>query len=231
MPPSRRASTGNLPVRFSSVHNQTIDEDRASDAHALPLDQTSLHGSSHLYKKRLGIRRSMDLSGDRIEAYARGPRRSFDISGGPIEAHARGSIGGQSTFTEMKDNQDCMDYDEPDDLKATVIIELFLRVADVAHNLQSWPTMTKWMSCMYKELKTAHGAGRGFDPRPGWFDNQIKIIETYLMPLAGQLHETGVFGNSKGPMFMETLEDNHDRWMIEGFDLLNKLETETQATN
>ena len=86
-----------------------------------------------------------------------------------------------------------MDYDEPDDLKAAVVIECHLKAADVAHHFQSWDNVELWMSRLYKELVKAHDAGRGRDPRPGWFDNQIRIFESYLMPLANKLEQIGVF--------------------------------------
>jgi len=172
------------------------------------LERLSSHDSMHYYRKRLSIRRSMDLSGESIEVYS-----------------SRGSIGGMSTNSELMvnnrdDNEKYLDQDEQDDLKASIVIELLLRTADVAHHLQSWENKTKWMVRLYEELLAAHEAGRGFDPRPGWFDNQIMIIENYLMPLASQLNETGVFGKEIGPSFLDRLEQNHDQWMIEGFDLM-----------
>lgn len=206
-PVSRRASTGNLPMRFGSLTGQRIDEDHADERQSINnLDNRlghSMHGnSSHIYRKRLGIRRSIDFSGESIEVYSR-----------------QRSIGGATTFTELRDNAD-LDFDEPDDLKAAVIMELMLRAADVSHNMQSWENMTLWMSRLFKELISAHEAGRGIDPCRYWFDNQIKVIEYYLMPLANRLEEVGVFVDEVGASFAEVLQENHDRWMIEGFDLI-----------
>jgi len=181
-------------VRFGPLTGQKIDENRVITGDG-DLDRESTHS----FRKRLGIRRSIDLSGQAIEVYS------------------RPSIGGASTVSDLhNDNAQVYDYDEPDELKAEVVIELILRVADVGHNLQSWENMTSWMSRMFKELLKAHEAGRGYDPRVAWFDNQIQIFEYYLLPLASRLEETGVFVDQSGPSFVDLLEGNLDRWMLDG---------------
>jgi len=60
-------------------------------------------------RKRLGIRRTMDLSGESLEAYSHHNSRNRFLS-----------------------------MDEPDELKAAVVMELIMTAADVAHNLQGW---------------------------------------------------------------------------------------------
>jgi hypothetical protein len=116
------------------------------------------------------------------------------------------------------------DYDEPDALRETVVLELLLRVADVAHSLQNWDSMTKWSSKLFHELTAANKVGRGHDPQPTWFDNQVKIMESYSMPLADQLNEIGIFGDVGGPVFARIVEDNHDRWLMEGFEHIDSLQ-------
>ena len=184
-------------MRFGPLTGQSIDENCVSD---VKLKQGADLGRNPYRIRRLGIRRSMDLSGESIENYS------------------RQSIGGMSTYSELQDNR-YLDYDEPDDLKAAVVIECLLKAADVAHNFQSWDNVELWMSRLYKELVKAHEAGRGHDPRPGWFDNQIRIFESYLMPLANKLEQIGVFGDVVGPSFAKILESNQDSWMVKGFDL------------
>ncbi|GKY94409.1 hypothetical protein MPSEU_000406900 [Mayamaea pseudoterrestris] len=217
---ARRASTGNLTMRFGSLVGTSIDEHQVSEHnHTGPIEtdfkanghrrmslnySTHSSGPSQNFKKRLGIRRSMDLSGEAVEIYPR--RGSCDMS-----VH--------STFTEMQDTKNHVDYDEPDDLKAAVVIEVLLRAADVSHNMQYFENMTKWMSCLYKELLLAAEDGKGFDPRPSWFDNQCKVMEKYLLPLAAKLNEMGIFGSETGLSFSDILENNLDSWMVEGIDL------------
>lgn len=66
------------------------------------------------FRKRLGIRRTMDLSGESLEAYSHHNSRKRSL-----------------------------DMDEPDELKAAVVMELIMTAADVAHNLQGWDQVCK----------------------------------------------------------------------------------------
>lgn len=91
---------------------------------------------------RLGIRMSIDLSGEALQIY--------------------------------KHVGDTNNSEEPDELKMSILLELFLTAADVAHNLQGWEQMVKWSGCLYLELQRALLMGRGTDPSPNWFQNQVR---------------------------------------------------------
>jgi len=65
--------------------------------------------SSSCFRMRLGIRRSMDLSGEALQKY-------------PSTRHSPSKT----------------DLDEPDELKAAVVMETIMTAADVGHNLQGW---------------------------------------------------------------------------------------------
>jgi hypothetical protein len=74
------------------------------------------------FRQRLGIMRSVDLSGETIENYSRkGSMRTASVAGNSRQAQ------GNFPFEE---------YDEPDEMRATVVMETLLLSADVAHNLQ-----------------------------------------------------------------------------------------------
>ena len=159
---------------------------------------------------RLGVRMSIDLSGEALHIYK----------------HV-----GNSKNAE-----------EPDELKMSILLELFLTAADVSHNLQGWGQMVKWSNCLYLELQRALLSGRGTDPQPNWFQNQVRsmclafdknsiptvspfssripaqigFLEFYLLPLANRLDETGVFGGFVGKQFAITVLANRDRWVKEG---------------
>ena len=66
--------------------------------------------------------------------------------------------------------------EEPDELKMSILLELFLTAADVSHNLQGWGQMVKWSNCLYLELQRALLSGRGTDPQPNWFQNQVRSM-------------------------------------------------------
>ena len=84
------------------------------------------------YKQRLGILRTVDLSGETLEAYDR--RSSHHSTRVDCGASIAPSIA-PSVYSEPQE--------EPDDLKQAVILETIMTAADVAHNLQSWQHMVR----------------------------------------------------------------------------------------
>jgi hypothetical protein len=83
--------------------------------------------SSKKYRYRLGILRTVDLSGETHETYSRG-----------------GSMGHATAVSSDHPYSVDLDFDEPDELKATVVLETIMTAADVGHNLQGWEQMIKW---------------------------------------------------------------------------------------
>ena len=215
---SRRASTGNIPVRFGPLTaGHRIDEEEVNNGGSMhrlltskSLDETSRGNESGSAvkphrPKRLGIRRSIDFSGESINVYStvsKGTDGSLDLNTNSAE----GSV-----------------LDEPDDLRAVIVLELILRAADVGHLMQNWENMTKFSSRLFRELEIAHNAGRGPNLGEGWFDNQARALEHYVLPLALQLDETGVFGEFNGALFAQCAENNRDQWQTKGIDLTEKL--------
>lgn len=147
--------------------------------------------NSKKYKLRLGILRAVDLSGEAIETYSRGSvTGAVSLSAVSLKSPSIKSAGVTAT-----------PGDEVDELKVTVIMEQLMTACDVAHNLQSWDHMVKWSNRLFLELKKAHKQGKGGDPKNNWFENQIGFLESYLLPLARRLEDTGVFGDVIGPVF------------------------------
>jgi hypothetical protein len=176
------------------------------------------------FRQRLGILRSVDLSGETIENFSRkGSMR------------AGGSVAGDSYSTQKCPSKYPLEeFDEPDELRATVVLETLILSADVAHNLQGWSHMVKWSHKLYWELHKANEAGRGFDPSGGWHGGQIGFLESYIMPLANKLRDCGVFGSKVGPIFGKIVQANIDRWTVHGqgvteFTMANKDESPDPA--
>ncbi len=219
----RRASTGNV-TRFRPLTGQRIDEEEVTDT---PY-QKLFNENSEKIKTKMLRRASSGAYSEKSASFRKrlGILRGMDFSGESIEVHPRGSIGGTSLVSGVHDEE--IFLDEPDELKALVVLELILRAADVAHSLQSWTNMKRWSSRLYRELSMAHRAGRGPDPGPGWFDNQAKALESYVGPLALQLDETGVFGEFLGAVFYQQLEANRDQWLVDGFEVTESLRAKTQ---
>jgi len=149
-------------------------------------------------RSRLGFRRSMDLSGQYIEAYNEEKRVSASNA--------------ETTETKIV----LPPPEKIDDVRETVIMETIIKAADVAHNLQGFRQMAKWSSCLYLELRKAHIQNKGDDPMKGWYDNQTGFLDYYVLPLARKLDDTGAYGETRGAIFGSIVEQNRDRWVKEG---------------
>lgn len=205
--------------------------------------------SSTKYRQRLGILRAVDLSGETIESYSRSgsvvgnmsmvippPRAVTRSVSGPQsstgkvvvvvndDAHTYPTEGTSTPPGLRRTPSNSVELDDPDELKATVVMETMITAADVAHNLQGWDHMVKWSDRLYLELRRAHVSKRGADPAERWFENQIGFLESYLLPLARRLEDTGVFNDQTigETIFSSTVEFNRDRWLTDGFDVTQK---------
>lgn len=161
--------------------------------------------SSKRYRgTRLGLLRTVDLSGETIQTFnLNSPRLS-----------ATGATTGSSSVSFK-----LFPPEEVDELKETVVMETIIKAADVGHNLQGWEQMTLYSNRLFLELRSAYVQGRAEDPQNGWFSNQIGFLDAYLLPLARRLDDTGVFGDIQGARFAEIVEENKDRWMREGMSI------------
>ena len=194
---SRTASSGDRMTSRGS--SGSLEDKKVARRFSMPTSSFDMK-KAHV---RLGIRRSLDLTGDIIEPYIVPVARS--VKNDPIASVPEGSSDG-----------DFGDPDDPDELRASVVMEQLLKAADVAPNMQGWDQLEKWSGRLFFELMDSFEAGRGEDPRQGWFRNQITFLESYMLPLARRLHATQVFGDTIGPMFAQIVEDNRDRWISDG---------------
>lgn len=216
---------GPSPPRFRKAKGQgAIDSSRSApgavDNGSVPSEQlsgmalkfhrrlsTAAVGPSRAARRRsqtarLGLRRTMDLSGQSIEVYpSQGTRTS-------------------ATGASVSHNADALVPPETiDELRESVVMETILKAADVAHNLQGFDEMAKWSNRLFLELRRAYVDGRGDSPQNGWFQNQIGFLDFYLLPLARKLDDMGVFGDAKGAIFAVNVEENRERWTREGMSL------------
>jgi hypothetical protein len=173
------------------------------------------NSSTQRYRStRLGLLRTVDLTGESIETYSRTAAR-------PSATGATASFGGYA-------DEVMSPAEEVDALREAVVMEVIMKAADVAHNLQGWDLMAKWSNRLFLELRRAHVQSRGENPQNGWFSNQIGFLEAYLLPLARRLDDTGVFGYHSGARFAEIVEENRDRWQREGMALTAKIIAESE---
>lgn len=143
---------------------------------------------------RLGICRALDLPGNQINDYK------------------------IKSATRVEN-----DPDHPNEFKMIVVLEQMMKAADVAANMQSWDTMICWSKRLFKELKASYEDGRGNDPVADWHENQIAFFESYTMPLACRLVETGIFEFHEVQELVNGVRQNNIRWMIEGRLVLERM--------
>uniref|UniRef100_A0A7R9WUR4 Uncharacterized protein n=1 Tax=Craspedostauros australis TaxID=1486917 RepID=A0A7R9WUR4_9STRA len=158
--------------------------------------------------QRLGLLRTVDLSGKTIETYSKS------------QEPPRSSATGAMTYVTPRRQHAPEDVDE---LRETVVMEQILKAADVAHNLQGWKNLQTHSDRLYLELRRAHVQGREDNPQHGWFGNQIGFLENYLLPLARRLEDIGIFGEVDGGQFVRNVEANRDRWMKEGMQVTTNI--------
>ncbi len=73
--------------------------------------------------------------------------------------------------------------------------------------------------------------GRGVNPVIGWHENQIAFFESYTMPLACRLVDTGVFEAEAVRDFVNGVRQNNIRWMIEGQRVIRNMIQEWDTEN
>ena len=154
--------------------------------------------AGHQRRFRLGISRSIDLSGEFIESFSR-----------------RSTMSTNALLQPLQLDQEEED-DEYDDLRISVMLEQIIAASDIAHVFQGWKQMEKFSNRLFLELKRAHKDGRGPHPRPNWYENQIAFLESYNLPLAHRLEDMGIFGPLIGPVFARLCEGNRDQWLVDG---------------
>mmetsp|Transcript_10996 Transcript_10996/g.17627 ORF Transcript_10996/g.17627 Transcript_10996/m.17627 type:complete len:595 (-) Transcript_10996:295-2079(-) len=193
-------------VEQSSQHSEQLSGMALKFHRRLSTAAAPLPSSKRYRNTRLGLRRTMDLSGQSIEVYQSSGTRT-SATGAEV-----------SHPGEKKEPPEQIDQ-----LRESVVMETILTAADVAHNLQSFDHMAKWSNCLFLELRKAHVEGRGDCPQNNWYSNQIGFLDAYLLPLARKLDDTGIFGDARGAMFAANVEENRDRWTREGMSLTAKI--------
>lgn len=142
--PSESGENSNSPDMMQNIGNiqsQLYKDYQVPDRQKFERRMSAASTSSR-YRQRLGILRTVDLSGETLETYQRRGSLATATSvgstvGGAYSIEANTSVPSTAAclFPELDD--------EPDDLKASVVMETLLTAADVAHNLQGWELMVR----------------------------------------------------------------------------------------
>jgi len=215
---SRPSTSKSFTISSKTSSGSPSNSRRRKSALSRPLSQSMVSNKdlrrarprAHSEERRLGVRRALDLAGSTIIAY-NNLRGSFGSERNSLLSNSGGTASGDDCIEDEFDPDD-----DVDEFKATVVLEQMIRAADVAALLQDWNNTMKWSTRLYKELKNGYLQNRGEDPTVGWFENQIKFFDFYILPLAKNLGVMGVFEESVGSMFVYCVKSTLARWIEEG---------------
>ncbi|KAL7574161.1 hypothetical protein ACA910_014840 [Epithemia clementina (nom. ined.)] len=121
-----------------------------------------------------------------------------------------------------------MDSDVSDTInrKATIVLEHLIQASDVAHTMQHFQIYQKWNSRLFQEMYRAYQEGRSDkDPSEFWYQGEIGFFEFYIIPLAKQLKDCGVFGVSSDE-YLNYATRNKREWMARGQQLVEEFKEE-----
>jgi class 3 adenylate cyclase len=108
-------------------------------------------------------------------------------------------------------------------LKAIIVIEHVIQAADVAHTMQHWQIYSKWNERLFNEMYMAYKAGRSKkDPSEDWYGGELWFFDNYVIPLARELEECGVFGVASEECLNYALE-NRTEWAVKGKDIVKRM--------
>jgi hypothetical protein len=133
-----------------------------------------------------------ELNGDRITRW----KKVFDQD----DARSEGLLGGE----------------EQGSLKATVIVEHVMQIADVMHTMQHFHIYLRWNERLFEEMYAAYESGRSTkDPSADWYEGEIWFFDNCVIPLAQRIKDSGVFG-VQGDDCLRNAISNKKEWALRG---------------
>lgn len=106
--------------------------------------------------------------------------------------------------------------DNEEDIKASILIEHLLVVADIAHTMQHWFVYRKWNQMLFEELYMAYISGRGEkDPSTTWYKDELEFFDDFVIPMASKMKDCGLFDISNED-FLAHAESNREQWKNQG---------------
>ncbi len=126
-------------------------------------------------------------------------------------------------------SSDCDDDPEKANRKASIVLENILQASDVSHTMQHWNTYRKWNQRLFEEMYHAYQQGRAEqDPSLGWYEEELRFFDHYIIPLASKLKDCGVFGVSSDEYLSYATENRHE-WAQQGRDIVKDMMSKLQA--
>jgi class 3 adenylate cyclase len=107
--------------------------------------------------------------------------------------------------------------------RATAVVENLMTASDFSHAMQHWDIYVKWNELLFDETYRAYLSGRcSNDPSQTWYEDELSLFKSRILPLAQSLRACGVFG-AVSDEYMNYAEQNSREWeqkgkeMVEGY--------------
>ena len=101
-------------------------------------------------------------------------------------------------------------------LRATTVLDLVMQVADIAHTMEHFHSFRRWNERLFEEMYQAYQQDRlDADPSEGWYNNEIKFFDEYVLPLARKINGCGMFGNA-GQDLIDQAQKNRKEFVVKG---------------
>jgi hypothetical protein len=116
-----------------------------------------------------------------------------------------------------------MDAETVANLKATLIVEHSMQVADVMHTMQHFHSYQRWSERLFEEMYAAFDARRTRkDPSEDWYQGEIWFFDNCVIPLAQRVKDCGVFG-VQGDDCLRNAISNKKEWTIKGNGIVKEM--------
>lgn len=114
--------------------------------------------------------------------------------------------------------------------KATIVIECLIQASDVSHTMQHWHVYSKWNERLFSEMYSAYKAGRAQqDPSGYWYKGEMDFFDSFVIPLAKKLKQSGVFGSSVDE-YLNYAERNRKEWEGRGRGIVTQMKDKIEQS-
>mmetsp|Transcript_23757 Transcript_23757/g.56090 ORF Transcript_23757/g.56090 Transcript_23757/m.56090 type:complete len:854 (+) Transcript_23757:377-2938(+) len=104
--------------------------------------------------------------------------------------------------------------------RATIVLEMLMQSSDIFYATQNWHLYQKWNDRHFAEAYKSYQAGRvRQDPCIFWYKSELLFFDEYVIVVAKQMHECGVFGTSGDEQLSFALT-NRQQWAAKGGNLV-----------
>eukprot|EP00339_Tiarina_fusa_P025260 CAMPEP_0117016014 /NCGR_PEP_ID=MMETSP0472-20121206/12683_1 /TAXON_ID=693140 ORGANISM="Tiarina fusus, Strain LIS" /NCGR_SAMPLE_ID=MMETSP0472 /ASSEMBLY_ACC=CAM_ASM_000603 /LENGTH=1517 /DNA_ID=CAMNT_0004719937 /DNA_START=135 /DNA_END=4688 /DNA_ORIENTATION=+ len=112
--------------------------------------------------------------------------------------------------------------EEESEMRATIIIEHVMQIADVMHTMQHFHSYQRWNERLFEEMYNAFKSGKSTkDPSADWYEGEIWFFDNCVIPLAQRIKDVGIFG-VQGDDCLKNAISNKKEWAVKGSSIVQQ---------